>query len=424
MDLTAQPGVLMIKLAQKFFLCCLGVVVLLGVMPAQNTYAIKKADKHCVNYDCVYYSLGSVAATCDGSSGSVPTSVNLPKPVVEALNKNKDVYVQAGEKTDTPWQLLAAIHYRETGLSLSYANNNPNGLFQIVSKSYPASPYSKDQFLQQAIDAGNFIHSSSVPGNYANHRSLKKDTLDPDTIKDTLYSYNGRAYDWQAQARGFNPKTQGYEGSPYVMNNFDAKHRNLRQYYIDNNPATRVDPTNGAFIVFAALTGVDGGVCSSSANSGRVIDVARAELAKKIHEDPNGCNCGPGVDDYTDHNPEFWCADFVSWVYKQAGTPFTGGASGGWRIPAAVGIANWMKAHGVWFDNESGSGDPKPGDAIYFSHSHSGATGGANDHIGIIEKVDGDTLTTIEGNSGNAVNRNTYPGYRSNAEIIGWGRMK
>ncbi len=72
------------------------------------------------------------------------------------------------------------------------------------------------------------------------------------------------------------------------------------------------------------------------------MSIAKAELAKNIKEQPIGCDagnpsrkgsCGKEIDKYTDTTLEYWCADFVSWVYAQAGSPFTGGLSGGWRIP-------------------------------------------------------------------------------------------
>ena len=48
-----------------------------------------------------------------------------------------------------------------------------------------------------------------------------------------------------------------------------------------------------------------------------------------------------------------------------------------------------------------------------------GLLDGSSDHVGIVEKVEGDRVYVIEGNSGDACERNSYPiGYSS---IMGYG---
>ena len=53
-------------------------------------------------------------------------------------------------------------------------------------------------------------------------------------------------------------------------------------------------------------------------------------------------NAGPWIGTFTDGNAEAWCADFVSYVLRLAGRPFTGGLSGGWRLAAAAGVRDWF----------------------------------------------------------------------------------
>ena len=76
--------------------------------------------------------------------------------------------------------------------------------------------------------------------------------------------------------------------------------------------------------------------------------VAVALLARGIRE--TSPNFGPAVAIFTDGNAEPWCADFVSYVLLRAGRPFSGGASGGWRIPWVPDIEAWFRARGRWFD--------------------------------------------------------------------------
>ena len=66
---------------------------------------------------------------------------------------------------------------------------------------------------------------------------------------------------------------------------------------------------------------------------------------------------------YTDNaSYEEWCADFVSYVYKQAGYPFTA-AYAGWDENNANNIQNYN------FNVHSTSYIPSPGDVGYFSYS-------------------------------------------------------
>lgn len=76
---------------------------------------------------------------------------------------------------------------------------------------------------------------------------------------------------------------------------------------------------------------------------------------------------------------------------------------------------NWFTERGQWQDCNY---TPKSGDIIFFDWESDGFTGTA-DHVGIVEKVVGNTICTIEGNSGDACKERSYEiGY---AEILGFG---
>jgi hypothetical protein len=88
---------------------------------------------------------------------------------------------------------------------------------------------------------------------------------------------------------------------------------------------------------------------------------------------------------YTGGAPfEEWCADFVSYVYKQAGYPFTNGNYFGWNENIASGIVN------QGFTIDGGNYTPQPGDVAYFNYP-----GG---HVEIVVSG-GKTPTFIYGNS-------------------------
>ena len=104
-----------------------------------------------------------------------------------------------------------------------------------------------------------------------------------------------------------------------------------------------------------------------------------------------------------------WCACFVSWCSNECGYIKAG------IMPkfAVVGNgASWFKERHRW---ASGGYSPKPGDVIFFDWDHDRVL----DHVGLVESCDGKTVTTIEGNSGNACKRLTYR--RGAACITGYG---
>ena len=106
-----------------------------------------------------------------------------------------------------------------------------------------------------------------------------------------------------------------------------------------------------------------------------------------------------------------WCSIFVSWCAEQCGYLDAG------ILPkfASCGVgAQWFQHRGQWLP---GSATPEPGMVIFFQWYGSDSL--IADHVGIVEKVEGGRVYTIEGNSNDQVRRNSYPvGY---GEIKGYG---
>ncbi len=83
--------------------------------------------------------------------------------------------------------------------------------------------------------------------------------------------------------------------------------------------------------------------------------------------------------DYTDGNSnEEWCADFVSYVYRQAGDSFTNGERSGWDEYNA----NNIRYQGFTYHAANSGYIPRPGDVAYFNylggHVEIVVTGGAH----------------------------------------------
>lgn len=118
------------------------------------------------------------------------------------------------------------------------------------------------------------------------------------------------------------------------------------------------------------------------------------------------------IDIYNAHRPlargyavkytDAWCATFVSAVSIKCGYTAI--------IPTECGCPNMIQLFqrlGEWQENDAYV--PSPGDVIFYDwqDSGSGDNTGSPDHVGIVEKVSGNTITVIEGNKNDAVGRRT-----------------
>lgn len=80
-----------------------------------------------------------------------------------------------------------------------------------------------------------------------------------------------------------------------------------------------------------------------------------------------------------------YCAMFITWVFRQAGTTPPGGDFA--HCPTGI---KAMKKLGL----EVNKHDAQPGDIVFFDWD-----GGVSDHVGIVERNLGNALQTIEGNT-------------------------
>lgn len=114
------------------------------------------------------------------------------------------------------------------------------------------------------------------------------------------------------------------------------------------------------------------------------------------------------IDLYNSHKPmargykvkytDAWCSTFASTVAIKAGLTDI--------IPTECGCEKHIqlfKKMGRWQENDAYV--PSPADYIFYDWQDSGVgdNTGAADHVGIVEKVTGNTITVIEGNYSNAV---------------------
>lgn len=164
----------------------------------------------------------------------------------------------------------------------------------------------------------------------------------------------------------------------------------------------------------AALAAAMPGVqipAGSSAGAG-ALAAARSQLGVR---EATGNNDGIPSQRYMNGRREPWCANFVSWAFRQAGTPLPGNQR---AIASVQRMEDEMKAAGKFMPR--GAGTPQPGDVIFFAN-RGNSDAGRGRHVGIVDRVENGRVYTVEGNSGNAVRARSYD--LNNARISGYGRM-
>ncbi len=116
------------------------------------------------------------------------------------------------------------------------------------------------------------------------------------------------------------------------------------------------------------------------------------------------------IDKYNNHKPlargyavkytDAWCATFISYLAIVCNATDI--------IPTECGCEEMIqlfKARGIWKENDNYK--PTAADIIFYDWDDSGKgdNTGWTEHVGIVEKVEGNKITVIEGNKNNAVSR-------------------
>ena len=140
------------------------------------------------------------------------------------------------------------------------------------------------------------------------------------------------------------------------------------------------------------------------ATARELLNIARAELGTK--ESPAGSNRVKYASWYGLPGQP-WCVMFVMWVFAQAGVALPT------RTASCTLLMRAAQAAGCWV-----TGNYRPGDVAIYDWGGDRVP----DHCGIVEAVDGDAVTAIEGNT--AVGNDSDGGEvmertRTNKQILG-----
>lgn len=136
----------------------------------------------------------------------------------------------------------------------------------------------------------------------------------------------------------------------------------------------------------------------------RIVDLLRAEHAAQRP----GTFYSEGVD-------EPWCANFVSWIMREAGTPFANPHSGHWRIPGVFTLQEYFQDAGRF--EPVGDYTPRVGDVVIYDRSSA-----LGQHTNIVVGVDGDEATTVGGNEMRKIRVHDLD-WKYDGGVVGFGRV-
>lgn len=252
---------------KKYICIIFSVVIVLSSYPTIGS-AVSVLDPTECDFD--FYSLNDISfynkcevEPCISSAsvaGGSPVGGALPAATlqqIQAINieamlaKTKDRYVYAEQQTKVPWQILAAIHYREAGMNpaFSMADGEPLGDKLSIDGAQMSSDPNQD-----AVYAAEHLIS------------LAKSVYNVDPVTDKTLA--GIANSFLAYNRGYLYVRAGatYDTSPYVMNGFDETHLSM-SWGVGDTVSGR-DMNLGALTIYSYLTGQGANATGATDNSG------------------------------------------------------------------------------------------------------------------------------------------------------------
>jgi hypothetical protein len=152
---------------------------------------------------------------------------------------------------------------------------------------------------------------------------------------------------------------------------------------------------------------LQGALPGTGAPANTMCAIADGEVGQA--EQPPGSNDSPRIAQYRSATAGSgvgpWCAYFVSWVARQAGTPLGDNGEGFGSVDQ---LYAWAQRTGRAVPNGPGV-VPRPGDLVVF-----------HEHVGIVEQVlPGGKIETVEGNYSDRVSRNMH----DFSDAVGYVRM-
>lgn len=392
-------------------------LALLVSMSAQSVSAIDPNQRSLINSGISYYNIGNQNLRCSSSYEFTATDGTL-EDYVETYGQ---IAFDIGESYGLPYEAILAQSAHESGWGNSGLTENANNFFGIKATSgWNGSTYTArtwEEVNGQRVEQDALWRAYPTPyDSFDNYAQL----ITGSSTYESALAYPGDPYGYiQAVWES------GYATDSQYVDKVSVTIEAIEDYIAENDlfpPSSEVtpSPTTPTSNPAAASSYCDGG---GSVVAQSVIAIAEEELAKNPQEYDSD------VMKYTLGRAEPWCADFVSWVFNEAGSPFSGGWAEDWQIPAVLNMQAWFQEGTNGSEYFAvGEKPPQPGDvAIYRSDQVGGQTPDRNStsHTNIVISVDieAGTMVTIGGNESDTVKKSTRRIELGASSLVGFGRM-
>lgn len=257
------------KYVARFTGCTLGAVAV-AILVALSAYAVGKDQRKIFDWGVPYHNI----EPCVPGGGNFSIGDNkdyegnqiLKDDELEKVKRYQPVYQKVASKHGMPWQIFAAIHYRESSLKHGSTINSEGE----CEGPYGISP-GENWLCGNEYDDEKFEKVTERLATDLEEKLRNKgggDWNDPNVVMEVLFRYNGMAgvYIRQGRSLGFDEAgARRGEGSPYVANMLDEKRdptKNGSNWGQIKHDFRSIEyPANkdyGAFVVYLGLGGGSG----------------------------------------------------------------------------------------------------------------------------------------------------------------------
>jgi hypothetical protein len=364
---------------------------------------------------------GAAAGTTTGTSGTgVPTA-----DMASFIDAYGQLAFDVGKANGLPYDAILAQATWESNYGRSGLNKQANNFFGI--KAYPAwtgptitMPTHEEVNGALITVYAQFVVYSSPEAGFQGYADFLK--------RNPRYA-NAGVFNHQHDPVGYFQalKDAGYATDSGYVTSLTGRLTAAQNYIAGKGVLTPesqvvydVQPSGGPGDTPAGTPAASGdGSCTAvttaaaTGNASGVVGVALGELGNHYQK-------------YTGGRVENWCADFVSWVFKAAGKPFTPtpgvGMVDGWQITSVDNMRKYLETKGQFFLKSANAPAPQPGDIVIYKNGMS--------HTNIVVEANGYMVKTVGGNQESnsmtssvvSESRGAFD-IRNDSTVTGWGRL-
>lgn len=258
-------------------------IVAAAFLATLSVYAVGKDQRKIFDWGIPYHNIEACVSSSGGAIGDnkdYEGNQILTDDDLEKVKKYQPVYQKIASKHGMPWQIFAAIHYRESSLKHGSTINSEGQCEGPYGISPGESWLCGNEYDDEKFEKVTERLATDLEEKLRNKGGGSWD--DPNVVMEVLFRYNGMAGVYIRQGRNLGFDEAGAmrgEGSPYVANMLDEKRdptkngSNWGQVKRDYGPIEY--PANKDYGAFVVYRGLGGGSGSSSGG---------ASIEKRIEE--------------------------------------------------------------------------------------------------------------------------------------------